>query len=493
MSAITTRFMKRFQGLTRAYGVYALTGKRSARGKVEGKAKTVKRPLTERIYDDHLAGRISLGVVPINDEGLTLFGAIDVDVYDLNHIEFEAKVREKEIPLILCRTKSGGAHLYYFLKELAPAKAVRERLKKYAIALGYPQAEVFPKQDRIEKEDDVGSWINLPYFGESRKAIHEGRELTAEEFLDRADFMTNIEPDDFEGGPPCLRSLVLREIKEGERNQAAFAICVYLRKRHGEGWQKDARHLIPKHIPSLDRAEVQTVINSARNKQYFYRCKEEPLTSLCDKESCREAEHGIQGSRNDPGIRMENLKRITTPEPSFELMVNGKRLKLESIEDLTSQHRFGNTCAKRLGIFPRVISRDNWRLLVQGLLDNWEDIAAPEDSGDEGQFMAYFSKFISDRALARHQDELLTGKAWINEGEICFQSRDMIEYMKKKNFKTDGKKAWNYLRDRGASAKQISLKGQKIRVWVLPADMRNPVTKPLDVPEVVDEGEKAGF
>ena len=39
------------------------------------------------------------------------WGAIDIDVNDIGHSRLEAKVNELGLPLIVCRSKSGGAEL----------------------------------------------------------------------------------------------------------------------------------------------------------------------------------------------------------------------------------------------------------------------------------------------------------------------------------------------------------------------------------------------
>ena len=64
-----------------------------------------------------------------------------------------------------CRSKSGGAHLYLFLKQYEQAAVVREYLLEMAVALGHSGCEIFPKQDKILSDrGDVGNFINLPYF-----------------------------------------------------------------------------------------------------------------------------------------------------------------------------------------------------------------------------------------------------------------------------------------------------------------------------------------
>jgi hypothetical protein len=48
---------------------------------------------------------------PINQDNLCKFGALDIDTYDLDHKALGAKIRKLKLPLLHCRSKSGGAHL----------------------------------------------------------------------------------------------------------------------------------------------------------------------------------------------------------------------------------------------------------------------------------------------------------------------------------------------------------------------------------------------
>jgi hypothetical protein len=105
------------------------------------------------------------------------------------------------LPLIMCRTKSGGWHLYLFLSEFAPAKMVRDRLRNWAKALGHPAAEVFPKHDTMQVA--VGNYLNMPYYSgrySLRYAMGKDGGLSVDEFLDVAE-RTRVTPDQLNAWP----------------------------------------------------------------------------------------------------------------------------------------------------------------------------------------------------------------------------------------------------------------------------------------------------
>ena len=97
------------------------------------------------------------------------------------------KVFGLKFPLIVCRSKSGGAHVFLFTKENIPASLMQSKLKQMAIILGYEGSEIFPKQTEILVErGDTGNFLNLPYYNEMkglRYAINDnGAGCTLEEF-----------------------------------------------------------------------------------------------------------------------------------------------------------------------------------------------------------------------------------------------------------------------------------------------------------------------
>ncbi|MEZ4412431.1 MAG: phage/plasmid primase, P4 family [Gemmatimonadales bacterium] len=191
---LAQRFAARLVGLGRAHGWYSLHNSRSqVEGrKVEGRAITLREPPTLDHYERHLSGEYGLGIVPIRDDGTVRWGAIDIDQYV--DLDITAKAEESErlgLPLVMCRTKSGGIHAYLFCAEDIPAELVRSKLQEWSVALGFPRAEIFPKQTRLASDRDVGNWINMPYFngmeGGRYAVMPDGGALDLVAFLNVAD------------------------------------------------------------------------------------------------------------------------------------------------------------------------------------------------------------------------------------------------------------------------------------------------------------------
>ena len=123
-----TRFKAIFSGLDIAYGTYKIEGSRGD-GKQAGKAVVVRKPPTDDLWEKHLTGvEPSLGIIPIRADNSCIWGCIDIDQYPLDHAGLVKKIKSLELPLVVCRSKSGGAHVFLFTKEPIAAARMQEYL-----------------------------------------------------------------------------------------------------------------------------------------------------------------------------------------------------------------------------------------------------------------------------------------------------------------------------------------------------------------------------
>jgi len=117
----------------------------------------------------HLDGNRSIVAIPILPNQTCLWAAIDIDrgrdFKDVTLAEQRLRSADIEAPLHVFRSKSGGFHLFIFFPASRPAALVRRLLKSLATQLGFPTAEVFPKQDALDDATQCGNGINVPFFG----------------------------------------------------------------------------------------------------------------------------------------------------------------------------------------------------------------------------------------------------------------------------------------------------------------------------------------
>jgi hypothetical protein len=504
---VVARFMEAFQGLGRVYGRYDIPPGQKAdkRGKVEGVRKDGTlggstrhvRPedgdpaaVWRRLFEEHLSGSHGLGVVPVTDDGTACFGAIDVDVYPLDLKALLLKAYEKGLPLVVCRTKSGGAHLYLFTDGFVDAGLVRAKLMEWAVALGYPGVEVFPKQSRLAGESDEGNWINIPYHGgdgSTRYALDPstGESLDLEGFLSLveasridADALAAVSvkvdeaaEDLFQEGPPCLQTLAVKGFPEGTRNNGMFSVAVYLKKRWPESWQEKIHEYNSRVMdPPMPAAEVIATMKSVAKKAYSYKCKDQPLVSVCNRAVCLKRDFGIYGGNDDPGVVFGPLTKLKTDPPTWIWDVDGVRLEVTT-EQLMDQRAFMKVAVERLNKLPAFVKATTWETIVRERLEALKEVEVPEDATKEGQLWGHLEKFCTGRSVGKTIDELLLGKPYTDEavGRTYFCASDFLQYAAQRRVTVSEKDLYRFLRRKGVGHHASQVKGKFLNYWSVPA------------------------
>lgn len=491
------RFANLFQGLKRAHGVFEITGKDETKNKITGRAKTVAQEPKLANFKLHLAGDRGIGIVPINEDNQCYFGAIDIDIYEGLGIEkLHATIRDFNLPLIPCTTKSGGIHLYVFFSEPISAKIVYDKLSEWSILLGYPGVEIFPKQIMLASENDTGNWLNMPYFDgnkTNRYALStKNTRLSLEEFLDLAEEkrltledLNNIkipQNKEFEGAPPCLKVLISRGIPSGSRNKGLFALGTFYKLKYADNFADYVDKANQKYFqPPLPSQEVTDIVRSLRKKDYFFSCKDSLLADICNKRICVQEKYGITQDNAALDVAIDSLTKVSTDPPSWYISVNGKRLECDTTKDLLSQAAFQIKCVDSLHIFPRNIRAPVWRQMMCDLLTNVETIDAPEDANEGGMIDDFMSSFIEERHMknSNRESDLLLGRPYIKDGKVYFRSSDVIKYLKRQGFYyVNNRTLYKWFRNSEleVEAFRIRIKGKQVRCWS---------TK---LPEVQEEG-----
>lgn len=517
-TALASRLALLFRGLSRAHGEYVIPveAQRNAAkgGKIEGEARTVRKPVTPEVWSSHTSGVTGLGLVPVNDEGTCYFSAIDIDVYPLDIDLIERAVAAAGLPLLPTTTKSGGVHLYLFTSEGVPASLVRQKLGEWTVALGYPKAEIFPKQDIIESAGDVGNWINLPYFdvdahGHSqRHGVLGGAPLTLEQYCTRADSLSvsrdqlatidlvnETKDDDFVQAPPCLQCIARnRGFVVGARNNGMFAVGVYLRKRYPDDWKEKLSYYNGKFsTPAIPESELKVIAKSVGKKKYNYNCDDQPLKGYCNRAICTTRDFGI-GRVEDVnwGVNIDpQALKIDTAPPYWLVVINGVQVKFFS-EDLQLQTRFQKLCMEFVQYMPPLLPGAKWNRVVNDVIGNAKLIAAPEEASMVGELAYLLEQFCTVFPQAETKEEILVGKPWTDteEGITYFRAGDFKKYLESQKFhglNGGGAHLYSELRELGVDHTQFWVAERNIRAWSIARYMNTPVEVPPR--RVKDEGQ----
>ena len=524
MEEIAKKFMDVFSGLERAHGIYEITGhKTTAKGiKKDGRGRTLQEPLTLDLWENHLKGETSIGVIPLKDDETCKWGCIDVDEYPIDTSKLLDVIKEMDLPLVPCMTKSGGVHLFLFTKQPIPAIKIQSKLEEIAASLGRTGDEIFPKQyewsKQIPKEKQTGNWLNMPYFaGEdtTRFALKsDGEAASIEEFFKIAEekSVTEAQLDKYlpvkktrkkqipkgntiwDEAPPCLVHMKLNGIPEGMRNNALLNYGVLLRKVYPEGEEwKDKLQDINKTVctKALSHSELNTIIQSLEKNEYRYQCSKPPLVDFCQSGICVTRRHGIDASERDP--KFGGLRKYLTDPPLWHLDVDGRTIVLDT-KQLHNFSMFQQRCMEVLNQCPPDVKKSDWVAKLNALLQDVQEVDVPSDMTKQGLLQEAIYEFcrlsesssklsIASKGVYRYEED--GAKQW------WFTGRDVVLFIQEFKRMRTVKEAevFTELKEMGASniSKYIDKSIGNKKIWVLDINEFAEEISPLEFKNI-EEG-----
>lgn len=494
------QFHELFAGRGDVYGTYAISKARKTTEKGEkrlGKAKTVTdTEVTKALYDAHINGEQSLGIVPIKLDDTVSWFAIDVDSYadDKLHTRLAQKISRLNLPLVIFRTKSGGAHLFCFLTDTMPAAEAREYAKQFVSALGLPKTtEIFPKQEAISKSDG-GSWINLPYFGNTRPCLGlDGEtELTLKEFLllaaekevhpsdlgfrqdeikDRRE--EQDDDGDHKGAPPCVVTMLRDGIEEGGRDNAMTHIAVYLKRAFPDDWEEMLFEINDNIChPPLDNKEIFRIAKSAQRKDYQYLCKQTPMVGICDKQACLRRKFGIGDGEGDFAMfTIDSIRKIGQENPYYVIFVDGLPIRMNS-DDLLNFSRFRKAVFETHDKVIPMIKPVEWSKMIAEAMTSLEKEDAPDEVGTSGAILGFFMDWTASRLITGDvKDRLTDGQPYYDKEkkEIIFRGQDFLAFLRRtQGNRYDDRIVWLVLNEEGAEREHFTVNGRQMALWKFP-------------------------
>lgn len=509
MPTLSERAMALFGGYMLAYGTYGNEERNPEKNKIEikGSAKTVRGNITIELWDKHISGTKPLGVIPIDADNNCRWGCIDVDIYDLDHEDIVRQLEKHKLPLLVCSTKSGGAHIFLFTTEPIPAKIMQAKLRDVSALLGFGGSEIFPKQANVQLDKgDLGNWLNMPYYDGDQSTRHgvnsKGMALTLVEFLDLAD-ATKVEPDkladlvktsstenkedEFKDGPPCLQNMANKGFPDGSRNIALFALGIFAKKKWPSQWEGKIQAWNSKYFdPPLPSAEVADVQRSLKKKEYSYQCNDHPLAPHCNAGVCRGRRYGVGNRSRMPSI--DGLAILDTEPPLYFLNIDETRIELVAA-DLLNMSRLQIQVLEQAKTILPSMKKFEWEAIAQELVEKAITIEAPSEVGRDGYFAELLEKFVTDGHASSDRDGLITGKPWHDEDKqrYWFRLSDLMAYLERNKFRELGRnQVTDRIRKLGGDAKGLKIKSKFVSSWWVP-DSFDKIDQPVNTPKIKED------
>jgi hypothetical protein len=481
-------FIDIFTGLQRAHGCTYVEKKNADGTKIKGKSFVKREPVTTKLWEDHLNGiEPSLGIIPIDENNQCRWGCIDVDKYNLDHKKLINLINNYQLPLTMCRSKSGGAHIFLFTTVPIEAKLMRDKLTSISAFLGFGNAEVFPKQVELKSEDDTGNFLNLPYFNckkTTRYAFNfKGEAITISQFFLAIKRLTPDELDkielkrpasEFDDGPPCIESLTQNKLDDG-RDRVIYQFIQYAKRKWPEEWQKHINAFNYKYFnPPLDDRVVQDKIKYHEKKELGFKCNEEPMCNHCDKKLCLTRPFGIKGQSLFPDLN--DLQKINLDEPYYYVNVDGERVKLKDTSYLQEQRLFQRAVMEQVNKVPPTLKKKEFNDMVKLLFAGIEIIEPPRGSSKVEQLLDHLEEYCTDRTAAgATKEDMMFGLVWTHENIHHFIFREFFnKYLVKRRWSEKYDETQMLLRDKCGCNIKREMIGKKNKTVMTIGEFEKP-------------------
>jgi len=477
------KFIEYFTGLQRNFGIADLT--KTIKDPVTGKLKPEygwsKQPITDQYYLDHLNGDKSIGIQPCNDEGMVRFGTIDIDSKDYKDFSIKKYldiIKQYDLPLIPVKSKSGGLHLYLFLKEPVKAIIIKKFLEGLLFTLKLPlKTEIYPKQTELGQDSEGkfidGNFINLPYYNKTERiAINfDGKPFTFEQFIQviEANLKTSSEleefsiahvktvlqggPSEFDDGPPCLQIMTKSPLDDG-RDRWLYNYMVFAKKRYQDKWEemvvdapkkyflKDSNGLV---VDDWSEKKVRDKIRSwKKDSTKGYTCTQEPIANFCMKSECVKRKYGFLSDRKVLFPKLSSLVKIKYPEPEYTFNVelpNGesRNVKARNVKQIVLQEEIRSIIAAAADFVPPKVKSNDFQEVLDSLFPPTEELSPPKGTTPDEQLEEYLKEYVNG-PQAKSNASFKTGSVLI-EGEYAyFKYQGFYKFLKVKDWKEDKSK-----------------------------------------------------
>lgn len=408
--------------------------------KIKTNITTANQALTDNDFIAHLEGSFAIGVCPTLENGTCWFGCIDIDCYDRSFDVIYKIIQEYHIPLIPCRSKSGGMHCYLVVTDCVLASTMIATLKRIVEMFnlegiyGKGKVEIFPKQE-ILKSGGKGSCITLPYFNGVDEDTYtyaynyQGGKVKLKQFL--ANFNQKMTPISsvievldnlpLADAPPCIQYILLNAVVGGEgshRNDFLVNYGVYAKKKFGDDFGGEIEKVNGNFAKPLERKEVENIISSIQDNEYNYMCKRAPLCDYCNSKKCKEREYGVGRQKGHfTGIDYGQLIRYKAAEPYYiwKLRLQGqdknefKDVIFRNEKELLDQKTFAQMCMRYLNTTPISVSANDWAEVLNTVLRNIEEVevSIEQDASALAELKRTFIQYLSNKQAKRDQPFLV--------------------------------------------------------------------------------------
>ena len=464
-------FFDYFKGNTTCYVEhnYSVVPVNKKKTKVKSEVFFKKQEVTEDLFLSHLSGRKGLGICPINTDSKCYYGVIDIDVYNVSFRGLIEMIYDHGLPLLPFRSKSGGLHLYFFVKSAVAAKSMISALEdvvsifgmeKTYFVEGAEKVEIFPKQ-KVWSPGKQGSCITVPYFGKEDTAQYlYDRDMNPVGIEDALTFIKKSRSSvstlsdalgelDYADAPKCIQTIALSRClgKDSGRNNYLFTAAVYLKKKYKDKFGPYVEELNMKLAEPVNADELGSIIVSVTDNEFNYKCKDIPCKTYCDSSECSKREYGVGREKGGhfTGLDYGKIIRMMSDDPYYiwELKHKDdtgeyKKIIIRSASVLLDQRQFAVLMVDKMNYAPTPISDLEWRIIINKVLLSVEEVEVTKssDTSDSAEIKNTFLQYLVKRKSTNNAPfQIKMGLVYTRDGKYYFMHVGFQEYLETKKLK----------------------------------------------------------
>jgi hypothetical protein len=297
--------------------------------------------------------------------------------------------------------------------------------------------------------------------------LYDKKVLSEKDLIQWKEPITTENEDLFEA-PPCLVTLLSDKVPQGKRNDTMFNVGVYLRKRFPDSWKTKLHSYNSKYMnPPIDDNNLEnTVIKSLLNKDYRYKCKQEPIRSFCESKLCVKRKFGV--GENFPTPEIERIEKYPSHPTIYIVYLDGKPVEV----DRTTLHEFDKFSVEVMDQLNQVlmpVGKMIWKKLLNKIMSNkdtFKILEVPQAARLDYQLKELLGDFLN-RATGKVMDDVKRGIPFTENGHSYFKYQSFNNFLKRsKSWDLPKAKTQKMLEDIFKAKEEVlKLDKKSMRIW----------------------------
>ena len=163
------------------------------------------------------------------------------------------------------------------------------------------------------------------------------------------------------------------------------------------------------------------------------------IESLCNKRLCKKRKMWVVRMIGNTRV-YSDLKVYKSDPPRYFLNVDDFRIELSSTEDLMTHKKVIQACIEQFNRGIPNMAMAEWNQTYTELLEHISIDYPPEEVTKKGEFKELLEEFILHQGEALSFEDIFLGKSYSENGETYFALKDLMDHLKRNDFKES--RAW---------------------------------------------------